>query len=147
MPLSLKDSALYGTALRAAFEHTSEGDFDMVACWGKGSQTVYGYNRLKRPARRRRDEYPEMAGIHAELDLWRYNNRVSTKKSDLSGGTVAIAGKKPKTMTTMTTTRPCAYCVALLHELGVSTVVFLQDGKLFKCRVATLLGTTYSPHQ
>lgn len=110
----------------------------MVALWNKGSDWQEGKNSLARRMSHPGLVYPENAGIHAELDLWR-GSLFSSSWRPLSLGMVAVAGVKQKNALEMENTRPCAYCATILFEARVSHVVYMQDGELFKAKVAQLI--------
>jgi tRNA(Arg) A34 adenosine deaminase TadA len=112
--------------------HDSGGSYDMIALWVKGSNYIRGFNRLNRAASTIDISYPDVCGVHAELDLWR-------KSDGIKGGTIYIAGKRNSSGTFMTNTRPCIYCSALLMESGVRYAVFYSDGLPSKIKVSNLL--------
>ncbi len=104
--------------------HTSGGSYNMLARWKKGSRVVTGRNRLDRPASTMDGSYPDVCGIHAELDLH--------YRATLKGGTVFVAGTKSSSRSIMGNSGPCIYCAALLRESGVRAVVFYCDGEAVK---------------
>lgn len=112
-----------------SLDHISGGSYNMVAKWVKGSRSTYGYNKLDRRASTMDNAYPDVCGVHAELDLF---YRMPTIK----GGTVYIAGSRARTHTLMPNTSPCLYCKALLAETYVRYVVFFDSGKPIKLPLA-----------
>ena len=99
----------------------------MLARWVKGSRSAIGKNRLNRPAATVTDVYPDICGIHAELNLFH--------NSSFRGGTVYIAGAKQRSGTTMLNTHPCEYCMAIMIAAGVRSVVFYKEGIPSKIRL------------
>lgn len=130
---SLSEVATLHRLANSAYSHESGGTYDMVAYWIKGSHLIAGYNRLDRPAMTIHDDYPDILGVHAELDLYR-------RAKSLKGGTVFIAGKINKSGSRMRNTRPCAYCSVILHECGVKNVVYYNNGSPAKASVSDLIG-------
>jgi deoxycytidylate deaminase len=129
---SISEYGILENLCRSASDHNSGGSYDMLAMWVKGSKWIQGRNRLDRPAYTIDPSYPEVCGVHAELDLWH-------KADSLNGGTVYIAGRRNNSGTIMTNTRPCIYCSAILIETGVRYAVFYVDGEPRKMRVSNLL--------
>lgn len=118
--LTNDDLRKYWTLVGTTRSHCSGGSYSMIAMWSKGSRVAVGKNRLDRLAHTLDNGYPEISGVHAELDLWRLNT------DGLRGGTVYIAGTLSGTKSAMTNTRPCKYCVPILMQLGVRHVVFFS---------------------
>lgn len=108
-----------------SLEHMSGGSYNMVAKWVKGSRSALGYNKLDRRATTINDAYPEICGVHAELDLF-------YKLPPVKGGTVYVAGSRAKTMTFMPNTSPCIYCKTILAETYVRYIVFYNNDKPVK---------------
>lgn len=103
-----------------SLEHSSGGSYNMIAKWVKGSRSALGFNKLDRRATTINDAYPEICGVHAELDLF-------YKLPPVKGGTVYIAGSRAKTSTYMPNTSPCIYCKTILAETYVRYIVFYND--------------------
>lgn len=131
--LTNDDLRKYWTLVATTRNHNSGGSYSMIAMWSKGSRIAVGKNRLDRLANTLDNGYPEISGVHAELDLWRLNT------GGLKGGTVYIAGTLSGTKSAMTNTRPCRYCVPILAQLGVRHVVFMLNSEVTKCRVTDLV--------
>lgn len=126
------DISMLLTVTEISTKHSSGGSYDMVAAWSKGSRFEFGFNRLNRAASTIDKSYPDVCGVHAELDLWR-------KLDKLRGGTIYVAGKRSSSGTIMDNTRPCIYCSAILVEAGVRNVVFYSNSIPRKLRVSDLL--------
>jgi len=133
--LTNDDLRKYWTLVGTTRSHCSGGSYSMIAMWSKGSRVAVGKNRLDRLAHTLDNGYPEISGVHAELDLWRLNT------DGLRGGTVYIAGTLSGTKSAMTNTRPCKYCVPILMQLGIRHVVFSLDSEVTKCRVTDLVNS------
>lgn len=100
--------------------HESGGSYNMIARWVKASHVVIGRNNLYRPANTIDVAYPDICGVHAELDLF-------NKKKSLRGGIVYIAGRRYNG-SEMPNTMPCRYCSAILGASGVRHIVFFSEG-------------------
>ena len=111
--------------------HESGGSYNMVAMYVKNSHREYGYNRLDRLATTVSDIYPDVFGMHAELDLYR---KIGRKV----GGTVIIAGTR-QTGSKMFNSRPCCYCATILDLAGIRWAIYYDDGKPIKARVSELI--------
>lgn len=133
--VTTQDLNLIERAQMLAAGHKSGGSYNMVALHTKGSNFVWGKNKLTRNARHLHKGYPEICGLHAELDLWRV---ARSHGLTLQGGTIYIGGTRNRSGKRMTTTRPCEYCAALLVESRVRSAVFLQDGEIMKQMVIEL---------
>lgn len=108
-----------------AKHHSSGGSYNMLAAWVRRSQRVIGRNELVRPANTISNDYPDICGVHAELNLWH-------KHKDLKGGTVYLAGRRSNSGTEMSNTACCIYCASLLAATGVKNVIFVFDEKFAK---------------
>lgn len=111
--------------------HESGGSYNMVAMYMKNSHREYGYNRLNRMANTVSDIYPDIFGMHAELDLYR-------KIGKKVGGTVFIAGTR-QSGSKMLNSRPCCYCATILDLAGIRWVIYYDDGIPTKTRVSELI--------
>lgn len=105
----------------------------MMAYYVKGATRTVGRNSLYRNASTLADHYPDICGVHAELDLWRMCGRM------MRGGTLYVAGRKAKNGSIMGTTKPCEYCAALLSQTRLNFVVFLDQGEFVKCKPKDLV--------
>lgn len=105
-----------------AKQHNSGGSYDMLSMWSKGSSRIYGKNKLERLASTIVSDYPEICGVHAELDMWRTGGV-------RGGGTVFIAGRRSKSGEPIENTHPCVYCLALLTEMKIRSIVYYVNGK------------------
>jgi len=103
-----------------SLEHVSGGSYNMVAKWVKGSRSALGYNKLDRRATTINDAYPDICGVHAELDLF-------YKLPPVKGGTVYVAGSRARSLTYMPNTSPCIYCKTILAETYVRYIVFYNN--------------------
>lgn len=112
-----------------SLDHISGGSYNMLAKWVKGSRSHIGINQLSRRASTMDDNYPDVCGVHAELDLF-------YKVPPVKGGTVYIAGTRARTKTKMPNTSPCIYCKTILAEAYVRYVVFYKNGKPIKLPLA-----------
>lgn len=132
MILSSADQKHFAAAQRAVMNHDSGGSYSMIASWrGKGSARAAGFNSLQRCSKVERASYPEVCGMHAELDLY-------LRFDHLDGGTVAVAGVK-RNGRVMANTRPCAYCAAILTQMGVDWVLYRSDEAVVKSRPSDIL--------
>lgn len=96
----------------------------MIALIVKGNRRIIGRNDLYRPAGTLASHYPEMCGVHAELDAWRQI------RGKIRGGTAYVAGKHSNlARNPMTNTAPCPMCVVILEDLGIRNAVFFLNGK------------------
>jgi hypothetical protein len=120
LKVSKADVAILHRIREASLGHISGGSYNMVAKWVKGSRSALGFNKLDRRATTINDAYPEICGVHAELDLF-------YKLPPVKGGTVYIAGSRAKTHTYMPNTSPCIYCKTILAETYVRYIVFYND--------------------
>ena len=123
------DINILGKLSEQSLHHKSGGSYNMLAKWVKGSRSHLGLNRLTRRANTMDETYPEICGVHAELDLF-------YRTPSLKGGTVYIAGTRNKTKTQMPNTSPCIHCKALLAEAYVRYVVFYSDNEPIKLPLA-----------
>lgn len=101
----------------------------MVALLVRGSRRIWGKNQLARSAKTLSDNYRPLAGIHAELDLWRQKKRCQ--------GKVYVSGCRKNGV--MQTTRPCPACTALLYEMGVRWCVFYWENKAVRMSVKDMI--------
>lgn len=131
--ISSRDANYLDRALALAHDHSSGGTYDMVALWVKGSRQLTGLNRLDRPAITISEHYPNICGMHAELELYR---RFPTS---LRGGTLYVAGKLSNTSSPMSSTMPCKYCTPLMHSCGVRNFVFFLNQTVIKCTPEQLI--------
>lgn len=113
------------------YHHNSGGSFNMMAVWNKGSVWATGKNDLYRSASNFSDIYPEMCGIHAELDIQRNNN--------IKGGTIYIAGYHESSGSPLANTRPCRYCATILDLEKVRWVVYYSNGVAVKAMTRELV--------
>jgi len=102
-------------------DHSSGGSYNMLARWIKGSRVITGKNRLDRPACTMNDDYPDICGVHAELDLF-------YRLPPVKGGTLYIAGSRAKTGVKMPNTSPCIYCHTIIRETNVRYIVYYNAG-------------------
>lgn len=126
-----RDYTFFARTQLAAVQHSSGGSFDMVALYVKGSTHSWGFNKLRRSAAVTDSTYPEIMGMHAELDLYR--------RSIKSSGTVYIAGNHHKSGTPLVNSGPCLYCAAILKAACVRYVVFVYKGVIVKTSPVSLV--------
>ena len=117
------DQSILSKVAEESSYHVSGGNYNMLARWYKGSKVETGKNRLNRPASTLNVEYPDICGVHAELDLF--------FKSNLKGGTVYIAGTR-KNGSKMNNTCPCIYCMTILRQAGIRSIVFYKESQASK---------------
>lgn len=98
----------------------------MVALAVTKGNHVYGKNRLRRSASTVTDTYPDVCGIHAELDLYRLLGK------GLNRSNIYVAGRHESSGSVLNTTRPCLYCAAILDACNVRYVIYYQDGEPVK---------------
>jgi deoxycytidylate deaminase len=133
-PMNCSDSDI-GTLFKVAYDsnqHSSGGSYNMMARWMKGSFVITGANRLHKPAHLVDSSYPDISGIHAELDSWKQHKK-------MKGGTIYVAGTVEASGNLMQNTLPCVYCASLLFSSGVRFVVGFEDGIPVKYRVKDLV--------
>lgn len=119
--LSNREVRILNQLQQIAIDHQSGGSFNMVCVAVKGNGRMYGFNKLKRKATTIDESYPELAGQHAELDVY------SRYRDALRGTTVFVAGSHAKNGNPLSTTRCCKYCSAILDAAEVKAVIYLQD--------------------
>lgn len=124
--VSSKDISLLHLADQQASTHNSGGSYDMVALLAKSKPVAFGFNSLSNPAILKSSIYPEMCGMHAELDLWRQC------PEDMKGGSVYVAGRATKSTNMMANTTPCVYCAAILTLAGVRHIICYSDNNVIK---------------
>lgn len=118
--VSRSDIVILEKLRETSLDHISGGSYNMVAKWVKGSRSALGFNKLDRRATTINDAYPDICGVHAELDLF-------YKLPPVKGGTVYIAGSRARTLTFMPNTSPCIYCKTILAETYVRYIVFYNN--------------------
>lgn len=132
LEITNKDESMMSHAQTIANAHCSGGTYNMAAVWVKSKPKATGTNKLSHPATKENPSYPEMCGMHAELDLWRKNGHIA-------GGTVYVAGTIEQSGNEMPNTKPCVYCAAVLYLAGVRFVVYRKDGEIAKTRPSEIL--------
>lgn len=120
LKISKAEIATLDRVREISLDHISGGSYNMVAKWVKGSRSALGFNKLDRRATTINDAYPEICGVHAELDLF-------YKLPPVKGGTVYVAGSRARTSTFMPNTAPCIYCKTILAETYVRYIIFYND--------------------
>lgn len=115
-------------ALSVLEDHDSGCHYSMAAVMGKSKPIAHGLNTLHFPANsvdlgRTSVRYPDMCGVHAELDLYRSNHW------RMSGTTVVVAGVVTKNGNLMENTMPCVHCAQTLQSAGVRRVCFSLNGQ------------------
>jgi hypothetical protein len=123
--VSRSDIIILEKLRETSLDHMSGGSYNMVAKWVKGSRSALGFNKLDRRATTINDAYPEICGVHAELDLF-------YKLPPVKGGTVYVAGSRARTLTFMPNTSPCIYCKTILAETYVRYIVFYNNNQPIK---------------
>lgn len=106
----------------------------MTAMWSKGKWIEVGNNELFRPANTIMADYPDICGVHAELDLC--FSMTEGNYDNMRGGTVYVLGKKASSGNLMSTTKPCIYCAAVLRLTRVRYLVYFDQGRMVKVKVA-----------
>lgn len=129
LTLTNRDHTKIATLLDVASTHISGGRYNMVAAWVKGKRSVIGMNTTDRPAATAVDSYPDICGIHAELDVWM---RCRAVNLDMRGGTIYVVGRKAVNNNQMNTTKPCLYCRAILSSTQVRNVIYFDEGRIHK---------------
>lgn len=133
---SSNDIAILEKLSQDSAEHSSGGSYNMLARWIKGSRVVTGKNRLDRPASTMNDDYPDICGVHAELDLF-------YRLPPIKGGTLYIAGSRAKTGAKMPNTSPCIYCHTIIRETNVRYIVYYNEGKAIKMPIVKYYNYSY----
>lgn len=123
--VSRSDILILEKLRETSLDHVSGGSYNMVAKWVKGSRSALGFNKLDRRATTINEAYPEICGVHAELDLF-------YKLPPVKGGTVYVAGSRARTHTPMPNTSPCIYCKTILAETYVRYIVFYENNQPIK---------------
>lgn len=129
---SRKDIDVLSNAFNFVRNHDSGGSYSMAAVLRKSKPKAVGFNSLYSPAILKNDIYPELCGVHAELNLW-------MQYPDMTGCTVYITGVISKSRNLMSNTIPCIYCAAILEASGARYVVCYMDNKIIKVRTNQLL--------
>lgn len=128
---SRKDIETLSKSFGLVRDHDSGGSYSMAAVLRKSKPKAVGYNSLFSPAVLKNDTYPELCGVHAELNLW-------MQYPDMGGATVYITGVISKSRNLMTNTMPCIYCASLMQAAGARYVVCYVDSKIIKVRTSEL---------
>ena len=128
MKLTNRDEVKVKYLLGLAKDHNPGGNYGLVAAWVKGKRIIVGYN-TDRPAATAITGYPDICGIHAELDVYLQARSLDV---DIRGGTMYVVGRKCSTSRVMSNTKPCVYCRTILSSTKVRNVVFYDGGTLHK---------------
>jgi|688.fasta_scaffold552230_1 hypothetical protein len=126
--LTSSDVSILEKLTEESSSHSSGGSYNMLARWFKGSRAITGKNRLDRPASTMNDDYPDVCGVHAELDLF-------YRLPNIKGGTIYIAGTRAKTGAIMPNTMPCIYCHTILNETNIRYLVYYENGEPIKRQI------------
>lgn len=128
---SVREAEMLNDLMVTSRLHESGGSYNMISMYVKNSHREYGFNRLKRLASTVSDIYPEVFGMHAELDLYR-------KMGRRSGGTVFIAGTR-NNGSKMVNSRPCCYCATILDLAGIRWAIYYENGVPTKAKISELV--------
>lgn len=126
--LSRTEEILMDKLVAKSMGHDSRGSYAMLAMARVKGSFVWGKNKIHRPANTVSKDYPAISGMHAELDLWR-------QADSLDGCTVYVGGNNIGSRNPMSNTCPCLYCLALLYEAGVQTIIFKRWGQSVKVQM------------